>query len=392
MLRLNRGLPKMNPIKIISCLFILCYHTVALSAPVSLKEKIGQMLIIGFEGNTVTAKSPIIKAIQQQQIGGVILFDYNAKTKQFDKNIESPAQVRELNNTLQTANTDAQAQHHRQPLPLLISVDYEGGRVNRLREEYGFPATYSAKTLGKMPLYQVFSIAQTMAETLKSNHFNLDFAPVLDVEVNPNNPVIAQLERSFSADPIMVTKNAEAFSKAFSSKKIACAYKHFPGHGSSSSDSHQGFVDVSDSWSEQELLPYQELINQPDHCGLIMTAHIVNRNLDPSGLPATLSQPILTGLLRQNLQYDGVIITDDMQMKAITDHYGLEKAITLAINAGADMLMFGNQLVEKPQDPQTIIHIIEQKVASGEIAPERIEDAYQHIVRLKKTLDISAQS
>lgn len=382
----------MNPIKIISCLFILCYHTVALSTPVSLKEKIGQMLIIGFEGNTVTEKSPIMKAIQQQQIGGVILFDYNAKTKQFDKNIGSPAQVRELNNTLQTANTDAQAQHHRQPLPLLISVDYEGGRVNRLKEEYGFPATYSAKTLGKMPLYQVFSIAQTMAETLKSNNFNLDFAPVLDVEVNPNNPVIAQLERSFSADPILVTKNAEAFSKAFSSKKIACAYKHFPGHGSSSSDSHQGFVDVSDSWSEQELLPYQELINQPDHCGLIMTAHIVNRNLDPSGLPATLSQPILTGLLRQNLQYDGVIITDDMQMKAITDHYGLEKAITLAINAGADMLMFGNQLVEKPQDPQTIIHIIEQKVASGDIALERIEDAYQHIVRLKKTLDISTQS
>ncbi len=166
-------------------------------------------------------------------------------------------------------------------------------------------------------------------------------------------------------------------------------YKHFPGHGSSTKDSHLGFVDVTDTWQSYELDPYQQLLNSNESCGVVMTAHIVNRQLDESGLPATLSHTILTHLLRNQLNFKGVIITDDMQMKAISDNYGLEQALVLAINAGADMLIFGNNLSVEPQDPEQLINIIEAKVLSGDISTERINDAYQHIRALKKSINHS---
>jgi beta-N-acetylhexosaminidase len=237
-----------------------------------------------------------------------------------------------------------------------------------------------------MPREEATTIASSMAETLKDTGFNLNFAPVLDVAVNPDNPIIALRERSFSADPKTVAKYGSIFAKAYVSQKIQCAYKHFPGHGSSTTDSHLGFVDVTDTWHDQELLPFTMSLSKKTHCGMIMTAHIVNRKLDPSGLPATLSHPILTDLLRHDLGFDGVIITDDMQMKAISAHYGLENSVTLAINAGADMLIFGNQMVDVPQNPSEIINLIEQKVASGEISEDRINEAYQHIQHFKMSL------
>jgi beta-N-acetylhexosaminidase len=374
----------MRVLKLILFATILCCSSSIAAA--SLNDKIGQMLIIGFEGHQVDETSPIVKAIDEHNLGGVILFDYNTHTQQFNKNIHSPAQVRVLNQNLQQFTTLANIAHQRENLPLLISVDYEGGKVNRLDEHYGFPKTYSAKKLAEMPEDEAVAIMESMADTLKNAGFNLNFAPVLDIAVNPDNPVIAKLERSFSADPKIVSHYGHLFSKKYLEHKIQCAYKHFPGHGSSTTDSHLGFVDVTDTWHDQELLPFALSLRHKTHCGMIMTAHIVNRKLDPSGLPATLSQPILTGLLRHELGFDGVIVTDDMQMKAIADHFGLEKALTLAINAGADMLIFGNQLVDSPEGPGKIIKLIEEKVASGEISEERINDAYQHIQRFKKGL------
>lgn len=364
----------------------LFWHSYAAAADISLHEKIGQMLIVGFEGKTISKDSPIVSAIEEDNIGGVILFDYNFRTREYNKNIESPEQVHRLNQELQTATAKANQSKHRDNLPLLISVDYEGGEVNRLDEQYGFPQTYSAKKLGQMPLSEARPLVKTMSDTLKASGFNLDFAPVLDMEVNPDNPIIAKLERSFSADPDVVTTYGNLFSQQLLENKIQCAYKHFPGHGSSTSDSHLGFVDVTNTWQEQELIPFAQILKKPHHCNMIMTAHIVNRKLDPSGLPATLSQTILTGILRHELEFDGVIVTDDMQMKAIADHYGLETALTLAINAGADMLIFGNQLSDKPQEPAEIINIIEKKVATGEISEERINQAYEHILKLKLSL------
>ncbi|AUH72246.1 glycoside hydrolase family 3 protein [Legionella sainthelensi] len=357
------------------------------ASEISLRDKIGQMLLIGFEGKEVNSQSPIVKTIEKDNIGGVILFDYNYHTKNFDKNIESPQQVQQLNSNLQYFTQKANLKHHRPQLPLLISVDYEGGKVNRLGEQYGFPPVLSAAEIGKKPLNEADSTAEIMSQTLKNTGFNLNFAPELDVNVNPDNPIIGKKERSFSSDPKQVTRYASIYSQQFLNQKIQCAYKHFPGHGSSTKDSHLGFVDVTDTWQAYELEPFQQLLSSSASCGMIMTAHLVNRKLDPSGLPATLSHKILTDLLRKQLHFKGVIITDDMQMKAISDNYGLEQALILAINAGADMLIFGNNLPAPSQDPTQVIDLIEAKVNSGEISQERINEAYKHIVVLKKSLN-----
>lgn len=340
---------------------------------------------MGFDGSIINAQSPIARAIQNDAIGGVILFDYHFQTERFDKNIHNPTQVRELNHTLHRLNTNARMTAQQPSLPLIISVDYEGGHVNRLKESYGFPSTISAAKAAQCTEDDAYKAAESMAETLKSLGFNLDFAPVVDINVDPNNPIIGKLDRSFSADPAQVSQYAKAFAEAFAKHHVQCAYKHFPGHGSAQQDSHMGFVDVTETWQDYELAPYQALHNEPA-CQMVMTAHIVNRHLDPSGRPATLSQPILTGILRQKLAFQGIIITDDMQMKAITDHYAMDEAITLAINAGADMLIFGNQLSPSPEDPKTIIDTIEKQVLKGHISEEKIHAAYANIEKFKRLL------
>lgn len=374
---------------IISLFLCLCFSASCIAditPEVSLRDKIGQMLLVGFEGKKVNEQSSIVKIIEEDNIGGVILFDYNYHTKTFDKNIESPEQVKQLNSSLQYFTHQANLKHHRPQLPLLISVDYEGGQVNRLGEQYGFPPVLSAAEIGQKPIEEARLTAESMAQTLKTTGFNLNFAPELDVNVNPDNPIIGKKERSFSSDPKQVTRYASIYTDRFLNQKIQCAYKHFPGHGSSTKDSHLGFVDVTDTWQAYELEPFQQLLSSSNSCGIVMTAHLVNRQLDSSGLPATLSHKVLTNLLRNQLHFKGIIITDDMQMKAISDNYGLEQALVLAINAGADMLIFGNNLPSAPQDPTQVIDLIEAKVNSGEISKERINEAYQHIVTLKKSL------
>ncbi|WP_028388998.1 glycoside hydrolase family 3 protein [Legionella fairfieldensis] len=376
-------------------LMIVMLLTVSLASvagEISLRDKIGQMLIIGFEGKHVDKNSPIIKAINENNIGGVILFDYNYRTNTFDKNIANPEQLKKLNQDLQSANTAANKKYHRPQLPLLISIDHEGGAVNRLKESDGFPATISAAETGKMNTNQAEQIAESMSKTLEDAGFNLNFAPALDVDTNPTNPIISQLGRSFSAKPSEVARFAGIYSRHFLHHAVQCAYKHFPGHGSAKTDSHLTFVDVTDSWQALELEPYKQLLGREDSCGMVMTAHIVNRLLDESGLPATLSHKMLTELLRERLQFEGVIITDDMQMKAISEHFSLEQALTLAINAGADMFIFGNQLTDKIQDPKEVIDLIEAKVKSGEINPSRIDKAYEHITAFKNSIQRNHRS
>ena len=355
---------------------------------VSLRDKIGQMIIIGFDGKQIDKNSPIVKTIQNENIGGVILFDYNPKKKNDDKNIESPDQVHQLNSNLQHYNYLAQKKFSRPHLPLLISVDYEGGeKGTRLNPANGFPATVNASSVGHMSVQQASEVAETMGSTLKKAGFNLNFAPVMDVNVNPDSPIIGKFGRSFSDNAHEVGVYADIFSSSYLDKKIQCAYKHFPGHGSATGDSHLGFVDVSETWQPRELEPYEIILGEDQSCGMVMTAHLINRQLDESGLPATLSHKVLTELLRDKLNFKGVVITDDMQMKAIADHYSLDKAVVMAVNAGADMIMFANQLSDVPQDPKVVIDLIESKVRTGEIREQRINEAYNRIVGLKETLE-----
>ena len=366
------------------------FNNMAFSSEIPLKEKIGQMLLIGFKGMELKDGDPIVTAILNHEVGGVILFDYDFPTKTFEHNIKSPAQLKKLTAQLQEYNR--QAQHQNTDFyPLLIGLDYEGGKVNRLKENYGFPKTLSAADLGALPLDEANKYAEQMATTLQANGINLNFAPVIDVNVNPESPVIGKIGRSFSGNPTVVSDYAALFARAYDQHNVLCSYKHFPGHGSATGDSHLGFVDVTATWQPGELEPYKILFQQAHSCSMVMTAHVVHYGLDNQGYPASLSYAITTKLLREDLKFQGAIITDDLQMKAVTDNYGVAEAVKLAVNAGADILVFGNMLAD-PQDPKEIIEIIYQDVQKGEIAESRINDAYQHVMQLKAQLRKTRQT
>ncbi len=332
----------------------------------SLEEKIGQMIMVGFRGLDVNSK--VIEDIRKRHVGGILLFDYDTPRKSPIRNIKSPSQVRRLTKALQSyADT-----------PLLISIDYEGGKVNRLKKKYGFPATVSHQYLGnKNNLAFTRQKATQMAKTLSDIGINLNFAPVVDVNTNPNNPIIGKIRRSFSSNPSIVTKHAIEFIKAHRRYKILCALKHFPGHGSSTADSHLGIADVSTTWSQIELEPFANII-KAGQADSIMTAHVFNNRLDPKW-PATLSKSTISGLLRQKLGHTGVVFSDDMQMRAIANEYGLETAVKKAIEAGVDILVIGNNIGHfDPDIAQKVTKIIKENISE-----QRIDESYQRILALK---------
>jgi len=342
---------------------------------ITLEQKIAQMLIIGFRAMELKGDEPIVRDVRDLGIGGVILFDWDDNLKCYDRDIASPQQVAQLTATLRSYAK----------LPLLISIDQEGGKVCRLKERYGFPSTVSAQALGSsMDLSRTRIFAESTAVTLRLEGINLNFAPVVDLNVNPANPVIGKLERSFSADPEVVTAHVREVVLAHRKNGVLACLKHFPGHGSSTTDSHQGFTDVSDSWSERELEPYIRLINE-GNCPMIMTAHIFNRHLDPQ-YPATLSHATITGLLRNRLGYGGVVVSDDMQMGAIRQQYSFETAVEKSILAGVDILDICNEAAYDPDTAPKTIELVTSLVRNGVIPEKRIDQSYRRIMALKRLL------
>jgi beta-N-acetylhexosaminidase len=349
--------------------------TLEVPLDVSLDVMIGQMLMIGFRGLEVNDDHFIVGEIREHHLGGVILFDYDVPNQQPVRNVESPSQLRALVSSLRAASE----------IPLLVAIDHEGGIVTRLKEQHGFPSTASHQSLGEAnDLEATYEQAYTMAETLAELGVNLNLAPVVDVNTNPDNPIIAKYERSFSADPAIVTGHALEFIKAHHEQGILCTLKHFPGHGSSADDSHLGMVDVTATWSAVELEPYAEIINT-GQADAIMTAHVFNGNLDPDH-PATLSQPIVTGVLREELGYEGVVLTDDMQMLAVADHFGFEVAIQRAIEAGVDGILCANNSVYDEEVATRAIAHIKRLVDEGTISRARIRASYQRMCALKSRL------
>ncbi|HTF22014.1 MAG TPA: glycoside hydrolase family 3 N-terminal domain-containing protein, partial [Chryseolinea sp.] len=218
---------------------------------------------------------------------------------------------------------------------------------------------------------------------------NVNFAPVVDLASNPDNPIIAKYGRAFSANEDSVALLAKEFIKAHRKYNVLTSLKHFPGHGSSKDDTHLGIADVTNTWEQRELKPYQLLIDS-GYADAIMTSHIVNRQLDKAGNPGTLSTDVLTGILRQRLHFNGVVFTDDMQMQAITKHYGLKDAIRMAINGGVDIMTFSNNLPDRESRIVDMAHdMIRKMVASGEIKPDRIDESYRRIMALKKRLTVT---
>ncbi len=327
-----------------------------------LHTEIAQMLVVGFQSTELTEDNHIVRDIRDLHIGGVILFD---------RNIESPVQLKRLTGELKALDST-----------LIVSIDQEGGYVDRLKKSKGFPSNISAARLGRSDNSETTRRdASTMAHTLQEAGINVDFAPCVDLNINPKNPVIGAVERSYSADPKVVVKHAGIVLEELRKQNIVGCIKHFPGHGSSTKDTHVSSVDVTATWREEELEPYIALVNKAP---MVMTSHIFNANLDPE-YPATMSHKILTGILRNKIGFRGVIITDDLAMGAMVDNYSFEEILINAVNAGADMLCLSNN--GGTYDPEIVpraIEIIAKAVEDGRIPRSRIDDAYRRIQKLKK--------
>ncbi len=341
----------------------------------ALEKRIGQMLMIGFHGTHADKDSQICKDIQQYNVGSVILFDYNPVDKNKPKNIATKKQLATLTKELQACSSDGK---------LLIAVDQEGGRVQRLKSKYGFYGKFpKASEVIKMDQSKIKETYTKMSQELKSVGINYDLAPVVDLDINMKNHVIHGLGRSFGKDPKTVAKYASTFIDAMHSNGVLTSIKHFPGHGSSVGDTHKGFVDVTNLWQKVELEPYRLLKDKAD---TVMVAHVFNKKIDAK-YPASLSYETITKMLRWKLGYHGVVITDDLQMGAISNKYGLKNTLKLAINAGDDILLIGNQLdPKKTVSTKRLVDTIVTLVQNGEVTEKSINKAYKRIQELKKKL------
>jgi beta-N-acetylhexosaminidase len=331
--------------------------------------------MIGFRGAALSDDNHIVKDIKNLNIGGVVLYDFDLFSNgETQRNIASPDQVKSLCSALQALNSNK----------LLISIDQEGGRVNRLKTTYGFPKVgVSAQYLGTLNnLDSTRYYANLTANLLKNLGINFNYAPVVDLNINPKSPAIGAIERSYSDSPKIVTEQATAVLDIYKKYGIIGCLKHFPGHGSAAADSHLGITDITKTWQASELIPYQNLI-ESGKVEMIMTAHVYNDNLDT--FPATLSKKIMHDILREQLGWQGIIISDDMHMGAIAQHYGLEIAIEKAINAGVDILMFSNNSRDfyDAEAASKAIATIKKLLNEGKITTAQIEKSYQKIIKLK---------
>lgn len=346
----------------------------------SLEVMAGQMLMVGFRGTGEAPLSPdlvqMLPMIRSGQLGGVILFDVDWQTKKRGRNIVSSTQVKALTKIL---GADA-------PIPLFIAVDQEGGAVRRLKPEHGVPATPSASAMGQATPQETRDAAKALGQKLHALGINVDFAPVADVAIAPQSPVIGAVNRAFSNDPALVAAHASQFAKGLGDAGVISAYKHFPGHGSALADTHHGLTDISATWTKQELAPYRASALPTDTPLMIMTGHLFNRKLDPS-LPASLSQRVVTDLLRKELGWQGVVVTDDLQMRAITSQYSPKDAVRLAVLSGTDILLSGNNMAHSPDEARMLHAILVQLVKKGEISEERIFQSWQRIRALKMRME-----
>lgn len=319
---------------------------------------LAQLFLVGFDGCSLDSSHWLTAALQRNPPGGVILFDRNVDGS--IQNFSCSAGLKQLTAQL----------HELAAAPLLVAVDQEGGRVRRLKERDGFPAFPTAEELGRCGLERCAESAAAMAQLLAEHGINFNLAPVADLQLNPASPIIARYGRSFSSSPACAAACCRAFIEAHHQHGVACCLKHFPGHGSAKGDTHLGFVDITEDWQEIELEPYRPLIRD-GLADAVMTAHVVHRGLEPHGLPASLS-PAVTALLRERLGFTGLIITDDLQMKAVTERYGYGEAVRLAVLAGADMLIVGGNLSRSPTALAEGAAAVQELLDQGLITEERI--------------------
>lgn len=336
----------------------------------------GQMILVGFQGDSADDKSvsAVADEIASGGIGGVIFL----KT-----NVASLDAVKAINAKFRAA---AKAGGREPPF---LSLDQEGGLVERLTKSVGFEETPSAQKVAEsMDQPEAHALYGKMAKGLAAVGFNLNFGPVVDVNINPDNPVIGKLGRSFSDNAINVLSYGAAFIEAHHEQGVLTSLKHFPGHGSSANDSHEGFVDVTKTWASAEMFPYSQLMKTPGEVDMIMVGHLYNGNSAEDGekLPASLSSYWIDGRLRGELKYQGVVITDDLEMGAIRKLYDLHDTVVKAVNAGVDILLFSNTAAYSPGLGDKIRKILVDEANADGAFRKKIEKSYERIVALKRRI------
>ncbi|WDV08596.1 beta-N-acetylhexosaminidase [Lysinibacillus irui] len=332
----------------------------------TLDEKIGQMMFAGVSGTTLQQETTSL--IHDYKVGGLILYG---------NNLDTPQQTVTLMNALMAANVNNQ-------LPLFLGTDQEGGKVVRLPGPLkNFPTNQRIGDINQSSLS--FAVGQLLGEQLKAFGFNLDFAPVLDVNSNPNNPIIG--DRSFSNDPDIVSKLGIETMKGLESKQVIPVVKHFPGHGDTAVDSHLELPKVTkslDDLNQLELVPFKAAID--NGADVVMVAHILLPKIDPQ-YPSSMSKDVITGMLREQLDFDGVVMTDDMTMKAITNHFDIGRAAVDSVKAGSDVILIAHEYA----NVTAAIQAVKAAVNKGEITEDRIDDSVRRIIALKQKYQLANQ-
>jgi len=355
------------------------FHTKQVRAKrsaVSLEQMIGQMLMLGFSG-TKPSDQGVQNArylLSKGQIGGVILLGHNLQNKQ---------QVKKLISFVKQAAPKG--------LPPFVAIDQEGGAVQRLRAEHGFSDIPKAIDLaGTVSAKQAFHVYKKMAKELAFVGFNVNFGPVVDLNIVPNNPIIGLKGRSYGASSRKVRDYARAFVLAHRQYQILTSLKHFPGHGSSWTDSHEEFVDVTSNWKKSELDPYKWLIKN-NLADMVMVGHLYHPSFSDKGkIPASLSQKAIETRLRREMGYKGLVITDDLGMGAVKKHFEFDDALLRAIKAGNDILLLVDDKLATQAEIARIHKVIRDAIKTKQISLTQIEAAYRRIVEAKKSLAIKA--
>jgi beta-N-acetylhexosaminidase len=332
----------------------------------SLEEMAGQMIVVGFNGDDASDASvkKLTEEIASSGIGGVMYLKVNVKSRD---------DVVAMNKAFLAAAPNG--------LKPFITLDQEGGLVERLTKSVGFTEIPDAATVARtIPVTKVRPLYNEQAKAIADWGFSVNFAPVVDLDRNPENQVIGKNGRAFGKGANTVTVYAEQVIAAHHEFGLLTSLKHFPGHGSSTSDSHEGYTDITRTWSDEELGPYRQLI-EGGYSDFVMIGHLINR--DYSDQPASLSPEWIDGVLRKDLGFKGVVISDDLEMGAIRQHYDLKETVLRAVRAGVDVLLFSNTAKPRASLPDEIRAIMVAEAEADPAFKARIEESYARIVALK---------
>jgi beta-N-acetylhexosaminidase len=344
-----------------------------------LRQKIAQLICIGFNGSSFDNAIELQEWLSDEDgLGTLILFDLDLERQSYGKNIISLDQLEKLTSEIKSFYK----KYHPQQENIWISIDVEGGNIDRLNSAQGYVPISPANQVAKMSSQERSELWHLTAKLLRRLNIDLNFAPVVDLNLSPTQGIFGPKERCFSDDPQIVVQLSKEYLSILNEYQIMGCLKHFPGHGSASGDTHFDFVDVSKTFQPQELIPFQKLCENNQLIFSVMTAHVINQYMDDSNIPATLSHKILTGLLRHEFNFQGIIISDDLQMHSIAKYYGRREALLKTFQAGADMVIFGNQLGW--DTPKDIIDDIEYLVETKKLNPMLIEKAYHRVIHYKK--------